>query len=91
MSTLVENDLVLDNLQIANIVLQLLYLCQFLHSHDEPRCLGMLDLAELYWPLAVVLPYLGEHQVPSLTDIKLRRSKKKSMPRFRMNCSEEGF
>lgn len=88
---MIENDLVLDNLQIANIVLQLLYLCQFLHSHDEPRCLGMLDLGELYWPLAVVLPYLGEHQVGSLTDIKFKRGKNKVMHKFRMNFSEEGF
>ena len=51
----------------------------------------MVDLGEVYWPLAVVLPYLGEHQVASLTDIKLRRTNKKPMSKFRMNCSEEGF
>jgi hypothetical protein len=31
---LVQNDLIIDNLQIANICLQLLYLSQFLHTHD---------------------------------------------------------
>ncbi len=31
MQTLVDNDLILDNLQIANIALQILYLCQYLH------------------------------------------------------------
>ncbi len=49
----------MDNLQIANFGLQLLYLCQYLHTNDEPRCLGLLNLEEVYYPLALILPYLG--------------------------------
>jgi hypothetical protein len=55
---MLENDLILDNFQVAQINLQLLYLVQFLHQHEEPRCLGSIKLDEVYWPLAIVLPYL---------------------------------
>lgn len=37
-----ENDMILDNFQIAQITLQIVYLINFLHSHQEPRSLGSL-------------------------------------------------
>jgi len=33
----------IDELQVATVVLQLLYGISFLHTHDEPRCLGRLE------------------------------------------------
>lgn len=53
-----DNDMILDNFQVAQMVLQLLYLINFLHTHDEPRSLGEVKVDEVYWPMRVVLPYL---------------------------------
>lgn len=50
--------MILDNFQIAQMVLQILYLINFLHTHEEPRSLGSLRINEMYWPLRIVLPYL---------------------------------
>ena len=50
--------MILDNFQIAQIVLQIVYLINFLHTHEEPRSLGSLKANEVYWPLKIVLPYL---------------------------------
>lgn len=55
---MMENDMILDNFQIAQMVLQIVYLINFLHTHEEPRSLGELKIDELYWPMRVVLPYL---------------------------------
>lgn len=52
------NDMILDNFQIGQIALQVLYLANFLHTHQEPRALGSLRTNEIYWPLRIVLPYL---------------------------------
>lgn len=40
---MLDNDMILDSMQIATIILQLLYLINFLHSHDQPRCLGPIE------------------------------------------------
>ena len=50
--------MILDNFQVAQMVLQLLYLINFLHTHEEPRSLGEVKVDEVYWPMRVVLPYL---------------------------------
>ncbi len=55
---MMDNDMILDNFQIGQMVLQLLYLINFLHTHEEPRSLGELKLDEIYWPLRIALPYL---------------------------------
>jgi hypothetical protein len=39
---MVENDMILDNFQIAQMVLQIIYLIYYLHNHEEPRSLGSL-------------------------------------------------
>ena len=39
-----ENDMIVDNFQIAQIILQLLYLINFLHTHEEPRALGSIRI-----------------------------------------------
>ena len=36
------NDMIVDNFQIGQIALQVLYLANFLHTHQEPRALGSL-------------------------------------------------
>lgn len=54
-----KNDLILDNMQIGNIILQLLYCIDFLHTHEQPRCLGSISLSEICWPMGIILPYLG--------------------------------
>ena len=67
---MLHNYMILDNFQIAQITLQVIYLVYFLHHHEEPRALGSIHLNELYWPLRIVLPYLkfnpeesvGKHQ-----------------------------
>jgi len=41
---MVENDLILDNFQIAQMVLQIIYLINFLHTHEEPRSLGLMRI-----------------------------------------------
>ena len=51
--------MILDSMQIGNIILQLLYCIDYLHSHEQPRCLGPLSLSEIYWPMGIILPYLG--------------------------------
>lgn len=56
---MLENDLIFDNMQVATIALQLLYYVNFLHSHDQPRCLGRATMDTIHWPLAVVLPFMG--------------------------------
>ena len=56
---MLENDMILDNMQIGTMMLQLLYLLKFLHHHEQPRCLGLVSIAQIYWPMAIVLPYLG--------------------------------
>jgi len=63
---LISNDFIVDNIQIGILIyylghvgLQLLYVCQYLHTHEEPRCLGSLSFTEVFWPMTVVLPYLG--------------------------------
>lgn len=53
------NDMILDNMQVASMVLQLLYLVNFLHSHEQPRCLGSVSPAEIYWPMGLALPFLS--------------------------------
>lgn len=40
---LLENDMILDSMQIASIILQILYLVNFLHCQDQPRCLGPIE------------------------------------------------
>lgn len=37
-----EHSEFIDELQIATVMLQLLYGISFLHTHDVPRCLGRL-------------------------------------------------
>lgn len=37
---MMDNDMILDNFQIAQMVLQIMYLVNFLHTHEEPRSLG---------------------------------------------------
>ena len=56
---MLENDMILDNMQIGMMMLQLLYLLKFIHYHEQPRCLGSVDLSEIFWPMALALPYLG--------------------------------
>jgi hypothetical protein len=56
---MLEEDMILDNMQIATIALQIAYLGNYLHSHDQPRCLGVLDKRTTFWPFAMVLPFLG--------------------------------
>lgn len=56
---MVENDMVLDSTQIVTIILQILYLVNLLHSHEQPRCLGPIEMREIFWPMATILPYLG--------------------------------
>jgi len=36
------SDMIVDNFQIGQIALQILYLANFLHTHQEPRALGSL-------------------------------------------------
>lgn len=43
LADMMENDMILDSMQIVTIFLQLLYLINFLHSHDQPRCLGPIE------------------------------------------------
>lgn len=50
--------MILDDFQVAQMVLQILYLVNFLHTHEEPRSLGQLKVDEVYWPLRIALPYL---------------------------------
>lgn len=50
--------MILDNFQIAQMVLQIIYLIYFLHNHDQPRSLGSIRADEVYWPLKIALPYL---------------------------------
>ena len=59
---MMDHDMILDNFQVAQIVLQIVYLINFLQTHPEPRALGHVRLDELYWPLRVVLPYLSEEK-----------------------------
>ena len=56
---MMHNDMILDNMQIANIALQLMYFVNYLHVHEQPRCLGPIKLDNIYWPMAIVLPYMG--------------------------------
>lgn len=56
---MLSNDMILDNMQIANIALQLMYFLNYLHTHEQPRCLGYIRLQDIYWPMAIVLPYMG--------------------------------
>lgn len=56
---MVENDMILDSTQIATIILQVLYLVNLLHSHEQPRCLGPIEMRGIFWPMATILPYLG--------------------------------
>lgn len=58
-SDLITNNMILDNMQIATMVLHLLYLVNYLHNGEQPRCLGEVEFGDIYWPMAVVLPYLG--------------------------------
>jgi hypothetical protein len=55
---MIDNDMIIDNFQIGQIVLQLLHLINFLHTHQEPRALGSVRVNEVFWPFKVVLPYL---------------------------------
>lgn len=55
---MMENDMILDDFQVAQMILQILYLINFLHTHEEPRSLGQLKVDEVYWPLRIALPYL---------------------------------
>ena len=57
---------IIDDCQVGAMVLQVLYLIRFLHSHDQPRCLGKLNIDQIYWPMCVVLPYLAENQENSI-------------------------
>ena len=67
-----EYDQILDSCQVGTMILQILYLIRFLHSHEEPRCLGNLYLNQIYWPMSMVLPYLSQDQENSVEgDIKL--------------------
>lgn len=52
--------MILDSMQIGTIALHLLYFVNFLHAHEQPRCLGQINLAEVFWPMAVILPYMGQ-------------------------------
>ena len=59
---MLEYGQIIDDCQIGNMILQILYLIRFLHTHDEARCLGKLCIDQIYWPMCVVLPYLSENQ-----------------------------
>lgn len=62
------NDMILDSMQIAAMVLQVLYLANFLHCHEQPRCLGSITPAEVYWPMGLVLPFLTSEGIePAFT------------------------
>lgn len=56
---MLENDMIVDGMQIATIALQLMYFATYLHLHEQPRCLGSVTLDSIYWPMAIVLPYMG--------------------------------
>jgi hypothetical protein len=44
MRQMMDNDMILDNFQVAQMVLQLIYLINFLHTHEEPRSLGEIKI-----------------------------------------------
>ena len=54
--------MILDNMQIANIGLQMMYFVNYLHMHEQPRCMGPINLENIFWPMCIVLPYMGGHQ-----------------------------
>ena len=41
---MLDNDMILDNFQVGQIILQINYLINFLHTHEEPRSLGSLKI-----------------------------------------------
>jgi hypothetical protein len=61
LASMKENEMILDNMQIANIILQIYYMVNMLHSHEQPRCFGPILLDSIYWPLATTLPFLGQN------------------------------
>lgn len=57
-------------MQIASISLQIFYLLNFLHSHEQPRCFGLMTAESIFWPMAAVLPYLGQNGEETMHSIE---------------------